>query len=139
VNRSYKSSRSIDADSTSADFTFRRNSPKLFSSFESCKCPVMVVVLGAILPLSCRDPMPVNFLGQGRLNIPGLWKSFSRLPERLSSLPAPGTHDNTTRFRPFVRRMQNVRCSEKRYSSTRQAEIAERQLKWSVSERTPGP
>jgi hypothetical protein len=96
----------------------------------------MFIVLGAILPLSCRDPMPVNFLGQGRLNIPGLWKSFSPLPEPWIPLPAPGSQDNTTHFRHFGRRMQNVRCSEKRYSSARLAEIAKRKVKWNVLERT---
>ena len=42
VNRSDNSNRSMDADSTSADFTFRRNSPKTLSSFELSRGPVMI-------------------------------------------------------------------------------------------------
>jgi hypothetical protein len=36
-----------------------------------------VVCHRAFWPLGCRDPISVNFLGQGWMNIPRLWKTFS--------------------------------------------------------------
>jgi hypothetical protein len=85
VKRSESSSLSIDADNTSADRTFRRNSTKFFSSLELSG----LVIIAAIHETHCvilwADHRAVIFLSQGWMNIPhrNLWKTPAPIPFRI--------------------------------------------------------
>jgi hypothetical protein len=82
----------MDADNTSADLTFRRNSPKSLSSLELVGLLVIVIFVifpGADWPILCRDPIAVNFLSQGWNDQTCLWKTFAR------HFPVPGAVTST--------------------------------------------